>query len=411
MKQKIVNILICLGFGTITFFACTGARYAMNPPKHHPYPQQRMQQLKEPSSEQFRRMIIQNIQPYIGSDTADKSPAIAVGLVTRKGDVTVTMGARDIFTGMPPDGNTLFGIGSISKLFTGLILANAVVNKDLSLSNKANDFLEKEMQIDDRITLRHLVTHFSGLPKFPDNIMERKQRFKNQENARLMPAQNYSQKDLENCLANNQCRPVNPPGKSYLYSNLGIGILSIVLQNRYGYTDFNSLNQAKITNVLNMDKTSTNNSDFMEKNRKNLAQGYQYNKKLRQFKPVPFSDMGILAGSGELISNVNNMNVLLKLMTGLSINPMENAVKELEQELENTDQPGIRKAYAHRVRQAQDGGSIHFKSGLTAGYSAIILWRKNPEVGLILLSNRGKFDPLLLLSQRLMGRVTQQLKQ
>jgi len=84
----------------------------------------------------------------------------------------------------------------------------------------------------------------------------------------------------------------------------------------------------------------------------------------------------------------------------------------VERELENTNQPGVKKAYAHRVRQAKDGGIIHFKFGQTPGYSAVILWRKNPELGLILLSNRGNFhQPMLELSQKLMGRITQKLKQ
>lgn len=408
MNINKLTLFICL----ITHLECTGVGCSMSQSKNLPYPQQSAQQSPDPSFEPFNRMIIQSIQPFIGNDSADKSPAIAVGLVTKKGETAVAMGNRGLFSVLSPDGDTLFGIGSVSKLFVGLILANAVANEELSLTDKANNFLDKDIQIDDRITLRHLVTHYSGLPNFPDNITERDDRFSNKKNASLMPAQDYSRKDLTNCLANNQCSTVQPPGTKYLYSNLGIGLLSLILENRYGFNDFRSLNQAKITNVLNMHKTGTNNPVFLQKNKNNLAQGYLYDSELAHLKPVPFSGMGILAGSGELITSVNDMNKLLVVLTGLSRSTLGNAVNEVERELENTDQPRIKKAYAHRVGQSEDGEKIHFKAGHTAGYSAIIIWRKNPEVGLVVLSNQGNFKkPLLQLSKVLMGRITHQLKQ
>ncbi|WP_175530228.1 serine hydrolase domain-containing protein [Desulfobacula phenolica] len=355
-------------------------------------------------------MIIQNIKPYIGQGSAEKSPAIAVGLVTRHGEVVVALGNRDIFTHKPPDGNTLFGIGSVSKLFTGLILANAVANKELSLSDKANDWLEEQIHIDDRITLQQLVSHFSGLPNFPDNIMEQTDRSWNRETAMLMPAKDYSRKHLKNCLTKKLCCPRHVPGKKYLYSNMGIGLLSIVLQNRYGFNDFNTLNQEKITHVLSMKKTATNIPSFIKQNKANLAQGYQYIPEYHRLKPVPFSNMGVLAGAGELISCVNDMNLLLNALTGLSKSPLGNAAKELKKELGGSNQPSVSTAYAHKVRSARDGGKIHFKTGYTAGYSAIVIWRDMPKIGLVVLSNRGKF-PTVPLSQRLMGRVTQLLKQ
>ena len=355
----------------------------------------------------FRRIITNQVQPYVGSHGAQTSPAIVVGLVTAKGEVVEAFGTREINKNLPPDGDTLFGIGSISKLFTGLILAKVVANGDIRLSDKANKYLEPSIQIDHAITLKQLVTHFSGLSNFPGNIATPDNDDEDMKPNALMPAKNYSKNDLAKCLATHNCRPLNPPGKRYLYSNLGIGLLSIALQNQSGFSDFNSMNQANITQAIQMNDTSTNITDFLEKHKRNYAQGYMARN--QSLMPVPFSEMGILAGSGELISTANDMNKLLKSLTGLSTNALAPAVKEAECELAEVE-PGIKISYAQEIRLASDGGKIHYKSGLTAGYSAIMLWRDNPKVGLIILANRGKFRPLLSTSNRLFEIITRQLQ-
>jgi serine-type D-Ala-D-Ala carboxypeptidase/endopeptidase len=402
-------LVIVLAAVTVTMVSsCTGNRYNM---KHQEPPHKQIGSVpsQQPSLELFRRIIIQNIRPHVGSNAPEKSPAIVVGLVTRQGEITVAAGTRNINAYQPPDEKTLFGIGSISKVFTGLMLAQAVYDGKLSLSDKANAWLDTKMQIDDRITMKHLASHYSGLPNFPGNLTGKKMETDDFFDQKLMPAKGYTRELLESCFKNDKCQPEFPPGSRYLYSNLGIGLLSIVLQNRYGYSDFGSLNEAGITSKLSMQKTSVNTQKFLDKNQTNFAQGYQYTGPNQPLKPVPFSKMGVLAGSGELISTAEDMNKLLKVLTGISPGVLEGGVAEFNKELNTTDQPGLTTAYAHKCRRARDGGVIHFKTGLTAGYSAMLLWRSSPEIGLIILVNRGKFRPLKPLSGKLMAAITRQL--
>ena len=355
----------------------------------------------------FRRIITNHMKIFVDTSGAKGSPAIVVGLVTQMADVVEGFGSRELNKNLPPDGDTLFGIGSISKVFTGLMLAKAVTDGDVCLSARANEWLDDTIQINDCITLKHLVTHFSGLPNFPDNVTTRDNGVKAMDTNELMPAKDYSKANLAKFLKANRCRPQNPPERRYLYSNLGIGLLSLALQNRYGFSDFNSMNQALITKVLKMDSTATNMPSFLEKYKTNLAQGYTARYKVLQ--PLPFSDMGILAGSGELISNVNDMNKLLKSLTGLSPGPLAAAVEESKRELAEA-QEGTKIAYAQEIRRASDGGKIHFKTGLTAGFTAIMYWRDNPKIGMIILANRGKFRPLMFVSTRLFEVITRQLQ-
>ncbi|MCP4263335.1 MAG: beta-lactamase family protein [Planctomycetes bacterium] len=406
-----LKFLIILGLLANTTIACSGNRAGLkSPDRRYLKTSKDLRKVDPRSNEQslklFRSIIISHIKNNIGNRGAENSPAIVAGLVTGKGDVVVGLGSREIYKNLPPDGDTLFGICSVSKVFTGLMLAKAVTNGDISLSDKANKWLEDTIQINDGITLKHLISHFSGLPNFPENINKRVNDSEDPEISKLMPCKNYSKTDLENSLKNKNSRPLKLPRDRYLYSNLGIGILSIALENRYGFNDFNSMNQALITNVLNMDNTSTNIPSFLEKHKTNLAQGYAAS--IKGLQAVPFSDMGILAGSGELISNANDMNKLLKSLTGLLPGSLDAAVKESKRKLAKI-QKMKSIGYALDIRPASDGGNIYYKTGSCAGFTAIMLWRDKPKIGLIMLANRGKFR-LLPISKRLLEAITHQLK-
>ena len=69
----------------------------------------------------------------------------------------------------------VFEIGSISKVFTGLLLAQAVVEKKVTLDTTIGSLLAGKVKFTDArveaITLKQLATHTSGLPRLPDNAM------------------------------------------------------------------------------------------------------------------------------------------------------------------------------------------------------------------------------------------------
>ena len=74
----------------------------------------------------------------------------------------------------PVDGDTVFEIGSISKVFTALLLSDMVQGGEAVLSDPAAKYLPKEVALPERdgraITLEDLATHRSGLPRTPDNF-------------------------------------------------------------------------------------------------------------------------------------------------------------------------------------------------------------------------------------------------
>jgi CubicO group peptidase (beta-lactamase class C family) len=99
---------------------------------------------------------------------------IVIGETLTSGTVFSTAGNLEP-AGVPPE-KLIFEIGSVSKVFTGLLLAQAVVEKKVSLDTPVREFVDKEFRFADSkvgaITLRQLATHTSGLPRLPDDLMD-----------------------------------------------------------------------------------------------------------------------------------------------------------------------------------------------------------------------------------------------
>ena len=76
-------------------------------------------------------MILNRVAPRLvdaSGGSLDKTPGLVVGFVTESGLEVLSFGTKMIGSEQRPDGNTQFGLGSVTKVFTGLILAKAVAD-------------------------------------------------------------------------------------------------------------------------------------------------------------------------------------------------------------------------------------------------------------------------------------------
>lgn len=129
--------------------------------------------------------------------------------------------------------DSLFEIGSLTKVFTSTLLADEVVNKNIKLKasvNKAFSF-----KFNDKIKLSYLdlSNHTSGMYRLPSNIMP--MLFENPNN----PYSQYSY-DLFNDYLKSELQLDDNEVPKYTYSNLGAGLLAYALSNRKGQ-EFESL--------------------------------------------------------------------------------------------------------------------------------------------------------------------------
>lgn len=129
------------------------------------------------------------------------------------------------------NGQTEFGIGSITKSFTAIILAAAVQDGRVTFDEPVAPYLRIKNDFSG-ITFRHLATHTSGLPRVLKGMREmRKQE--------VLPHLNQFQV---------------VPGKKHLYSNLGFGLLGMALEDAF-HQDYEALLARTILIPLHMNHT------------------------------------------------------------------------------------------------------------------------------------------------------------
>lgn len=140
------------------------------------------------------------------------------------------IGRRALAFGRPlpvaPD-EILFEIGSITKVFTSVLLARLAIDGLVGLDQPIAELLPPEIGRANpalgRITLVELATHTSGLPRLPPDLDTSRR-------ALVDPYASYGEERLHAGLAR-----LEPGGRGrYRYSNLGAGLLGHLLARRAG---------------------------------------------------------------------------------------------------------------------------------------------------------------------------------
>jgi beta-lactamase class C len=204
-------------------------------------------------------------------------------------------------TRIPVESNTIFEIGSITKTFTSLMLAQNINAGEMKLNDKLVEYLNNgnnDSASLKKITLLELATHTSGLPYNHPKI-----------------AYNASSSTQNSKLLNQFLHTWNAPypsGTATLYSNLGFALLGIAIA-EYEEDSLASLMQKSILQPLNM-----NSSYLTVPGTKNhfYAQGYN-----AKGIPARTPQGGLLAGSWAMKASVNDMAKYLQLALGLGNMP------------------------------------------------------------------------------------------
>src|SRR3984957_8718726 len=270
------------------------------------------QSLPVPGTDEIREILVKRI------DRQKQAVGIVVGVIEPNGRRVVAYGnlANGDLANADPgtlDGDTIFEIGSITKVFTSLLLADMVNRKEVALGDPAAKYLPENVKMPERsgksITLLDLSTHRSGLPLLPGNF-----KLKDPYN----PFGDYSVDDLYQFLSGYTLP--RDPGSEFEYSNLGGGLLGHLLAYRAG-TDYESLIGARITRPLSMPDTGITLSSSMKQR---MATGHT-----AMLAPAANWDFPTLAGAGALRSSANDMLTLLEAFLGYKESPLAPAMKAM----------------------------------------------------------------------------------
>ena len=216
-----------------------------------------------------------------------------------------TAARGDTGRGVTPDARTLFEIVSITKVFTALLLADGVIRGQWRLDTPVRDLLPTGTELpgggEEPITLQHLATHTSGLPRTPGRLGLR-------ENLAYLrtgadPYAGLTEHDV--LLGLRDLRPRRRPGQGTpKYSNLGFGLLGIAMTSATG-ADFGTLVRERICGPLGMPDTVTEDQ-LTDEQRRRTALGHRSRRRGADPWPLP----GI-PGAGALRSTASDMTRFL----------------------------------------------------------------------------------------------------
>ena len=204
--------------------------------------------------------------------------------------IDAAYGSSDSADNRALDADSVFEIGSISKVFTALLFADMVLRGEVSPGDPVAKLLPAGVRVPEfegkPITLQHLATYMSGLPRMPSNFTP-----KDKSN----PFADYTVENLYAFLAEHELRFA--PCTHYEYANLGFGLLGHALALRAGKS-YEELVISRICAPLGMDDTRITLSGSMQSR---LARGHN-----STLNPVANWDIPTLAGAGALRSTTND---------------------------------------------------------------------------------------------------------
>jgi CubicO group peptidase (beta-lactamase class C family)/glucose/arabinose dehydrogenase len=322
-----------------------------------------------PPDADIRSILIKRI------DADKQSLGIVVGIVEPTGRRLVTYGSLAKGDPRPLTGDTVFEIGSVTKVFTALLLADMAQRGEVSLADPIAKFLPADVAVPVRggraITLQDLATHTSGLPRMPANFAP-----KDPSN----PYADYGVAPLTQFLSGYTL--TRDVGAQYEYSNFGAGLLGTILSRRAGM-DYGALVESRITGPLGMKSTSIALTADMKAR---LAAGH--NGRLGPVSNWDFpAGTSALAGAGALRSTANDVLTFIEANLGATKTPLAPAMAALLATRVPTGRPGLEMALGWHITATKAGKEIIWHNGGTGGYRSFVGYDRRAGAGVVVLSN------------------------
>jgi serine-type D-Ala-D-Ala carboxypeptidase/endopeptidase len=296
---------------------------------------------------------------------------IVVGVIEPEGRRVLAFGSTGTEPGTPVDGDTVFEIGSVTKVFTALLLADMAARGDVGMDDPVAEHLPPGVAVPTRggrlITLRDLAMHRSALPRLPGNMAP----------ADIAnPYADYSIEQLYAFLSSHEL--TRDIGAEYEYSNLGAGLLGHALA-RAANLDYETLVRERIATPLSMRSTAIALDAGL---RERLATGHD-----ARLSPVPNWDLPTLVGAGGLRSTANDMLSFLALFLGYERSTLETALPAMLEERRPAG-PGLEIALGWHIRHRNSGDEgVIWHNGGTGGYRSFIGLDPIARTGVVVLTN------------------------
>jgi len=310
-----------------------------------------------------------------------KNGALVIGLTQRGQRVVLGFGQASPTNPVPPDAQALFEIGSVTKVFTALALARLELDGKVKLTDTLRALLPEKVALAkslEPVTLLHLATHTSGLPRLPSNLDTSAANLPN-------PYVKYRAEELHQFLAGAKVN--NPPGRLNDYSNLGFALLGHVLTLQAEKT-YEELVRGLLLEPLGMTNTAIR---LAHEQRMRLALGHSSKSEV-----VPSWDFDVFAPAGAFRSNAEDLLTFIEANLADLDTPVGRSLSRARK-LHKVGEAGDLPLGWQRQRDFQTGLELYWHNGGTGGYVSFIAFNRVHQIGVVVLSNHGdamvgKFD-------------------
>jgi CubicO group peptidase (beta-lactamase class C family) len=304
---------------------------------------------------------------------AKLAPAIVVGIVRKDGTKEFYFAGTLQADGTEEvDEDTIFEIGSISKVFTTLLMTLMQEDGDLEFSDNAQRFLPAGVSMPTKkgvskanedtpqthITLKHLATHTSGLPRDPNNLTR--------------PYADYTYQQMYDFLSSYELE--GEIGREGAYSNLGVGLLGHILELQSGKS-YEELLIARICEPLGMHRTTT---------KPRPRDAFRVAGAHKGTTPVSAWSFPTLAGAGNINSTLSDMLIFTAANMGQIDTPMEIAMRRCHAPRANMANSSLKIGLAWMI---QRGTGITWHNGSVWGSYSFMGFRPDTGEGVVVLSN------------------------
>lgn len=295
--------------------------------------------------------------------------AVAVGLYDNGQTMVIGFGELGRDDERAPQGDTIFEVGSISKVFTSLLTQVQVGNGQLDWGATIGSRLPDTDFASDAvaaITLRELATHTSGLPRVPDNLDPADP---------LNPYLGYDRALLLAFLAG--FKP-DTLVKEYAYSNLGAGLLGEIAGDASG-PGYAEAIRRDVLLPLGMNDTGVFTRNIHPDRR---AHGFSGG------ADMPHWDgFDALAGAGGLLSTVDDM--LRFIRQNLASQDLDESLAAIR-----VSQAGGATAFGWHIQNPGAGGPVYWHNGGTGGHASYLAIRPDTGTGVVILATSTEYNTI-----------------
>ena len=269
--------------------------------------------------------------------------------------------------------NTIFEIGSISKTFTTTFLAIMMQETEYSLNTTIDEFLPDSLNLPsfegEKITLGHLATHTSGLPRIPFNFSP---------DNPLDPYADYKIEDMYSFLEKYELK--NSPGSSFAYSNIGMGLLGHLFELHHNST-YEELVKNFIAKPLAMENTGLT---VAAENRDRFSEPYNYGSE------SSYWHFRTMEGAGALRSTGDDMLQYLKAQMGFIGADLQEAINTTHTVQFDTGE-GLIDDIGLGWFYSTQHDTLRWHNGGTGGFKSFMGVNKEKGIGVVVLAN-GRTD-------------------